>query len=450
MNATGMEKGRASFPQIKAQRGGMQTFFIVWFGQMVSLTGSSMTGFALGVWIFQQTGSATNFALTLLFNMLPRALISPLAGVIADRRDRRLIMILTDVGAGVTTVATGLLLMTGQLEIWHIYLFTALNSSFGALQGPAFSASVTHLVPKAQYGRANGMLQLGGGVGQIIAPVLAGALIAAIGLQGVLLVDMATFLFAVLTLLAIRFPGPETGRHAAEGGGSWAKDVAQGWRYLVARPGLMGLALIFTLVNFFVGTAEAVLTPMILSFTTPDRLGVILSVGGVGMLIGGVLMSVWGGGRRKVYAVFGSYALLGLAVVLAGTAPSVGLVTAAVFLAFLCLPTVMGASQAIMQVKVAPDVQGRVFALRAMLNTSAFAVAYLIGGPLADRVFEPLMADGGALSGSMGRLIGAGPGRGMGLMFVVMGLLAVATAVSAFAYPRIRNVEVELPDAVES
>ena len=245
------------------------------------------------------------------------------------------------------------------------------------------------------------------------------------------------------------FPGPKTESHGAEGHGSWAKDMWQGWGYLVARPGLMGLVVIFTLVNFFVGTAEAVLTPMILSFTTPEGLGVIFSVGGVGMLIGGVLMNMWGGGGRKVYAVFGSYAMLGLAVVLAGTAPSVGLVTAAVFLAFLFLPTVMGASQAIMQVKVAPDVQGRVFALRAMLNTSAFAVAYLIGGPLADKVFEPLMTDGGTLAGSLGRLIGVGPGRGMGLMFVVMGLLAIATAASAFAYPRIRNVETELPDAVQ-
>jgi DHA3 family macrolide efflux protein-like MFS transporter len=210
--------------------------------------------------------------------MLPRAIFSPFAGVFADRWDRRWIMILTDVGAGVTTVATALLLMTGQLEIWHIYLFTALNSSFGALQGPAFGAAVTHLVPKAQHGQANGMIQLGGGVGQIIAPVLAGVLIAAIGLQGVLLVDMATFLFAVLISFVIRFPGPKTAKGPAEPHSSWARDMWHGWRYLATRPGLMGLVVIFTLVNFFVGTAEAVLTPMILSFTTPEGLGVILSV----------------------------------------------------------------------------------------------------------------------------------------------------------------------------
>lgn len=428
----------------------MRTFLAIWLGQLVSLTGSSMTGFALGVWVYQQTGSATNFALTLLFNMLPRAIVSPFAGLLADRWDRRWIMILSDVGAGVTTVATALLLITNQLEVWHIYLFTALNSGFGALQAPAAGAAVTQLVPKTQYGRANGLMQLGSGIGHVIAPVLAGVLISLIQLQGVLLIDMATFFFAVFTLLVIRFPRPETTPEAGAGQGSWVQQARQGWCYLVTRPGLMGLVVIFTLANFFVGVAEAVLTPMILSFTSPDTLGMILSAGGIGMLIGGLFISIWGGGQRKVYAVFGSNALLGLGVVLAGLAPSVGLVTAAVFLAFLCLPTVMGASQAILQVKVAPDIQGRVFSLRMMLNTLSFAIAYLIGGPLADQVFEPLMAVDGLLAGSVGQVIGIGSGRGMGLMFVVMGCLSILTAISAFAYPRIRNVEVEVPDAVEN
>ena len=183
-----------------------QTFLIVWLGQVVSLLGSSMTGFALGVWIYQETGSATGFALTLLFNMLPRAVLAPAAGVIADRYNRRLVMVVADLGAGVTTVLTALLFLSGQLDVWHIYLFTALNSSFGALQGPAFGASVTQLVPKAHFGRANGLMELGQGVSQILAPVLAGLLIVGAGLWSVLMVDMATFFFAVLTLLLVRFP----------------------------------------------------------------------------------------------------------------------------------------------------------------------------------------------------------------------------------------------------
>lgn len=201
-------------------------------------------------------------------------------------------------------------------------------------------------------------------------------------------------------------------------------------------------------VNMFAGVAEAVLTPMILSFASPDTLGMIISAGGMGMLAGSVLLSVWGGGKRRVVTVFISDALLGLSVLAAGLAPSVPLVTAASFVAFMCVPITIGTSQTILQVKVAPDVQGRVFALRNTLTTLAFAFAYLIGGPLADGVFEPLLVVDGPLAGSIGQLIGVGPGRGMGLMFIVTGSLAVLTAISAFAYPRVRRVEIELPDAV--
>jgi uncharacterized membrane protein (DUF485 family) len=216
-------------------------------------------------------------------------------------------------------------------------------------------------------------------------------------------------------------------------------QIRQAVRYLLDRPGLFGLTLVLALANFFVGVAEAVLTPMVLSFTSPNKLGLVLTIGGIG-----------GGGKRKVYAAFGAYALLGASVIVAGVQPSITLVSIALFLVFFFLPTVMSASQAIMQAKVAPEIQGRVFGLRMFVNTLAFAVAYLLGGPLADNIFEPWMVEGGALAGILGPVIGIGPGRGMGLMFISMGLLSVITALSAFAYPRIRRVEVELPDMVES
>lgn len=428
----------------------MKTFIIVWIGQVVSLLGSSMTGFALGVWVFQQTGSAASFALTLLFNMLPKALIAPFAGVLADRYDRRKIMIAADLSAGVATMFVFALFVTGDLSIWHIYLLTALNASASALQGPAFSAAITQLVPKSQFDRANGLQQLGDGVGQIIAPILAGVLIGVFGLASVLLVDMVTFMFAVGLLLFVRFPDfRKTEAKRIEDQETWQAQIWRAVDYLRVRPGLLGLMLVFTLVNFFVGMAEAVLTPMALHFTTPENLGLIMTVGGVGMLVGSLPVTVFGAGKRKVYAVFGAYAFLGLAVFLAGLQPSVLLVSVAVFLAFLSLPTVMSASQAILQAKVAQSIQGRVFGLRIFLNTLSFAIAYLIGGFLADVLFEPLMAENGLLAASVGRFIGVGPGRGMGLMFVLMGILSMISALSAFAYPRIRRVEIELPDMVE-
>jgi MFS family permease len=428
----------------------MRTFLVVWSGQVVSILGSGITGFALGVWIYQQTGSATSFALTLLFNMLPKALLAPFAGILADHYDRRWIMILSDLTAGMATIITAYLFMSGNLHLWHIYLLTAINASASALQGPAFSASLTQLVPKDQFGRANGMLQLGEGVGQLLAPVLAGVLIATLGLGGVLLVDMATFLFAVGTLFLVRFPSyQKKTERKSESKDAWLLQLRKALGYLWDRPGLLSLVLVFTLVNFFVGVAEAVLTPMVLNFTTPDRLGLIMTIGGVGMLGGSLLMSIFGGGQRKVYAVFGAYAMLGVGVLIAGLSPSIILVAVAVFIAFFFLPTVMSGSQAIMQAKVSPDIQGRVFGLRIMLNNLSFALAFTLSGYLADTIFEPLLMQEGVLAGNIGRIIGIGPGRGMGLMFVLMGILAIITALSAFGYPRLRRVEIELPDMVD-
>jgi MFS family permease len=228
---------------------------------------------------------------------------------------------------------------------------------------------------------------------------------------------------------------------------AWA-PFADAITYLWVRPGLLGLLLLFALVNFFVGMAEAVLTPMILSFTSAENLGLIMTAGGIGMLVGSLLATAYGDRWRKIYTIFGAYALIGVAVFMAGLHPSVLLVGGAVFLAFLALPTVMSASQSIMQAKVAPQLQGRVFGLRIFLNTAAFAVAYLLGGILADSLFEPLMLNGGPLTNLLGPMIGIGPGRGMGLMFMLMGVLATIAALSAFAHPRIRHVESELPDMV--
>ena len=428
----------------------MRVFLVVWFGQVVSILGSSMTGFALGVWIFQQTGSATSFALTLLFNMLPKALVSPVAGILADHYDRRKIMIMTDLTAGIATFVTAFLFLTGNLSIWHIYLLTAINASASAIQAPAFGAAVTQLVPKNQFGRANGLIQLGEGIGLVLAPLLAGVFIGLFGLASVLLFDMATFVIAVSILILVRFPGliqTKEAELAVES--TWKNQLRQAVKYLWIRPGLLGLMLVFTLANFFLGAAEAVLTPMVLSFTSADKLGLIMTIAGLGMLIGSLLVTAFGNIQWKAYAVFGAYTLLGTAVVVAGLLPSIVLISSALFLAFFALPAVMSFSQAIMQSKVDPKIQGRVIGLRMFMNTLAFAAAYLLGGTLADRLFEPLMAETGFLAASVGSIIGTGPGRGMGLMFTIMGILAILTALGGFAHPRLRNVERELPDMVE-
>jgi DHA3 family macrolide efflux protein-like MFS transporter len=426
----------------------MRTFSLVWAGQAVSLLGSSMSGFALGVWVFLKTGSAVSFALTLLLNMLPKAVLAPAAGLWADRRDRRWILIVTDLVAGLATASAAMLFLAGQLAVWHVYALTAWNAAASALQGPAFGAAITQLVPKERYGQANGMVQIGEAAAQIGAPVLAGAMLGSLGLVSVLLTDLGTLLFAVAVLAACRFPPLRASEGSrAVGRAHWPSQLGEAFGYVRSRPGLLGLIEAFALVNLFVGVAEALLTPMVLSFAAPETLGLIMTVGGLGMLIGSLLFTATGGGRRRIYAVFGGYAVLSIGVVLAGLRPSAPLIGAAVFLAFLALPTVMGASQTILQAKVAPTIQGRVFGLRMALNTLAFAIAYTLSGLLADRVFEPFMASHTQLAILFGSVIGFGSGRGKGLLFIVTGILAIGTALSAFASPRIRRVELELPDA---
>ena len=338
------------------KRGGMgalRRFLVVWLGQLVSTIGSGMTGFVLGVSVYAQTGSTTDFALIFLAGMLPRALLAPLAGMLADRWDRRRVMILSDLGAALSTLVALVLALSGQMVVWQIYLVTAATGAFGALRVPAYIASASTLVPKDQYGRIGGMLQLSDALGQVVAPVLAGTLIATVRLPSVLLIDLASFGIALLTLAITRFPRLEAPAQARQG--SLVREALVGWDYLVARPGLLALLIVFAIGNFFVGNAQALLTPMILSFSSPATLGIVLSVGGAGMVVGGVTLSIWGGGKRRIATVLGAYALLGLSILAAGLAPSPIVVGAALFFAYLSLPFVIGATSFLQQKLMPPQ-----------------------------------------------------------------------------------------------
>jgi DHA3 family macrolide efflux protein-like MFS transporter len=424
------------------------TFLIVWLGQVVSLVGSGLTSFALGIWVFEQTGSAMQFALIGLSAVLPRVLVSPLAGAVVDRWDRRRVMIASDVGAGLSTLVVVFLLLNARLEIWHIYLLACVNAAFGTVQWPAFAATTSLLVSKANLGRANGMVQFGQAASEILAPALAGVLVGVIRLEGVILIDVVTFVFAVTTLLVVRFPRPRVDGSEVPEKVSLRSDLSFGWRYISARPGLVGLLVFFAVVNFLWGMVGALITPMILTWTSTDALGAIISIAGVGMLTGSLIMSVWGGPRRRINGVLNFEMLSGFCFVLMGLRPSFWLVAAGAFGAHVTIAIVFGSNQAIWQSRVEPQVQGRVFATQQMVARSAAPLAYLLAGLLADRVFNPLLTIDGPLAGSLGQVLGTGPGRGIGLLFVLMGAVKVAITLLGRSDPHLRNVEDELPEAV--
>lgn len=424
------------------------TFAIVWLGQFVSVVGSGLTSFALGVWVFQRTGSPTQFALIGLSAVLPRVLISPLAGVVVDRWDRRKIMILSDLGAGLGTAALVLLLMNDRLEIWTIYLITCFSSAFGAFQWPAYAAATTLLIPKENLGRANGLVHFGRAAAEILSPLMAGVLLQSIHLYGVILVDFATFFFAVGALLFVRFPSPQRPHGHGPAGSSWSRDLTFGLKYLLARKGLLGLLAFFVPVNLIWGMVGALITPMILGFTTSDALGAILSIAGLGMLSGSVIMTIWGGPRRRVAGVLGFEFMSGVCFILIGLRPEFWTTALGAFGAHLTIAMVYGSNQALWQTKVEPAVQGRVFAAQQMVERIASPLAYLLAGPLAEKVFEPMLAPSGELAATLGMVVGIGAGRGIGLLFMVMGVVKLAVVLAGYANPRVRQVEDELPDMV--
>ncbi|HRJ75546.1 MAG TPA: MFS transporter, partial [Anaerolineales bacterium] len=240
---------------------GMFGFTIVWIGQIVSVLASMMTQFALTIWMFQETGSATALGLLQVFFITPFLIISPIAGVMIDRHNRKLMMMVSDLAAGVATVLILVFQAMGILEFWHLYVAAVINGLGNAFQWPAYSAAISTMVPKEQLGRANGMMSLIEAGPGVIAPLLAGVLLPFIALTGILFIDVFTFLFAIGTLLFVHIPQPEKTEEGAKGQGNVWQEAAYGFKYIFARPSLLGLQLIFFVGNLFAGISFTLVAP---------------------------------------------------------------------------------------------------------------------------------------------------------------------------------------------
>lgn len=428
---------------------GMRAFTIVWIGQAFSLLGTSMTAFALTIWAFQLTGSATALALVQFFHITPLLLISPVAGAIVDRSNRKLMMMLSDLASGLATIAVLILYLLGDLQIWHLYLVSVISGTFQTFQWPAYSAAITMIVPKQHYARAHAMNDLAGNTSGIFAPVLAGALLAFIGLGGILAIDIFTFLIAIGSLLVVHIPQPKVTEEGKASQGSLWKESIYGFRYIFKRPSLLGLQLVFLVGNFFATLAYTLIPPMVLARTDNNSIlfGSVQTAGAIGGVVGGLAMSAWGGPKRKVHGVLGGWAASGLlGLFLLGLGRNLPLWVVGSFFGAFFVPLINSSNQAIWQSKVAPDLQGRVFAIRRLIAWFVNPLATLIAGPLADFALEPAMRQGGALSGTFGWISGVGPGAGMALIVMFAGMAATFVGLGGYAVRVVRLAEELLPD----
>jgi DHA3 family macrolide efflux protein-like MFS transporter len=393
---------------------GVRAFLMVWAGQLVSLVGSGMTALAIGIQIFQQTGSAARFTLVTFCAAAPPLLALPLAGPLIDRWDRRRLLILCDLIAASATCLVAWTAGGGQLSLPLACLVVAVMSIATGLQWPTHAALVTTLVPREHLGRAGGLTQVANGTANVLAPLLAGALLPIVGLSGIALIDLATFGVSILLLAAAPIP-----KKIVEPGAprrSYRADIPFGLRYIFGRRDLAVLLLMFTAVSFFTEMAAVLFTPLILTLSTPATLGRILALGSLGLIGGGILMGVWGGPRRPASGAAAFAALGGAGGVLVGLSESVAWLAAAAALYFFCEPLMSGCSQIAWQRTVPADVQGRVFATRSVLAASAMPLASLAAGPLADR-------------------------SGIPVIFVAMGSLSILTALLALASEPLRRLD---------
>lgn len=433
---------------------GMRTFVIIWVGQIASMLGSAMTTFALTIWAFEETGRATDLALISFFYMAPLLVTAPFIGVLVDRYNRKLMMMISDLASGLLTIAGLFLYTAGQLEVWHLFVISTLMGVFQGFQWPAYSAAITLMLDKKHYTRANSMLELAQSGSSVFAPLAAGALLAVIGLRGVMLIDVVTFVFAISTLLFVHIPDPERPSEQQTEKSSMWSELAYALRYLKERPSLLLLQSMFMVGNFFATIAFTLLAPMILARTGSNELifGSVQTFGAIGGVVGGLAVSAWGGFKRRIDGVLVGWlvSMSGLVIVGLGRPEPLWAALpvwgAGALISSLASSLINASNQAIWQSKVAPGVQGRVFSLRRFIAIAIIPLAQLISGPLADQVMEPAMQPGGALTGVFGWLVGTGPGAGMALIITMAGLGGVIVSLASALIPTIRQVESLLPD----
>jgi len=426
----------------------MRTFIFIWLGQVLSLTGTAMTTFALTIWAWQVTGEATALALVGFFSFAPAVLFSPVAGALVDRWDRKLVIVLADLGACVSTVAVLLLYVTGNPQVWHLYVTGAIASVFQSFHFPAYSAAITMIVPKEQYARASGMISIAQSASGVFAPVFGAVLLAFAGFASVMAVDILTCLAAVAVVLSSTIPSPPASDEGSKGRGGLLKESLYGFHYIRQRPGLLGLLLVFFATNLILSLVGTLISPLILARTSNDKiiLGIVQSVAALGGLAGGLMLAVGGGPKRRVDGVLMGIAVSSLFVSVFGLGKEMYVWGLASFMGMLLIPVANGSSQAIWQAKVEPDLQGRVFSARLLIAQVSGPASMLLGGLLADHVFEPAMMTDGSLASLFGGLVGTGPGAGMSLIFVITGILGVLVGLGGYAISSVRNVESALPD----
>ncbi|MFD0661889.1 non-ribosomal peptide synthetase/MFS transporter [Thermocatellispora tengchongensis] len=425
-------------------RPSMGRFLTVAASQQISMIGSALVGWALPLTILTGSGSITQFSILAVLN-LAGLLISPLAGAIVDRGDRRRVLLLADCASAAIQTVLGALILFGDVRLWQIYVLVASLSIASGFQRLAYTSAVPQLVPKHYLGHAMGVTQMTNGVAQLIVPLIAAGLLAWIGLGGIVAIDVASYGVAIAVVLLVRFPDTLPWRPREP----LSTEIAKGFSYTWNDRGLRAMLTFFAVLNIFLSPPLLLVAPLVLSFATLADVSVISVVTGLAAMLAGLTMALWGGPRRRHFrgVLISSVAIAGGAVV-TGLSPSLVVVGAGAFALTYSLTLMNAIYSTIVQLKVPFRFHGRVFALNTLVAWSTLPIGMGVVAPLGAALFDPMLAPGGALAPTAGAVIGVGPGRGIAFLYLVCALGMLLVVAGALRVRRLARLDTDMPDAL--
>jgi len=405
------------------QKTNYSKFLLLWSGELVSAIGGGLTSFGLGVYVFQKTGSAGSMALVTLLAFLPTLLLSVPAGVIADRYDRRLLMMIGDGLSALGLVYILVCMLKGEAALYQICIGVFVSSVFSSLLEPSYKATVTDLLTKEEYSKASGMVSVAGGARYLISPFIAGFLLTVSDIKLLLLIDICTF-FITATCTAIVRAGIKS--RMAENKMTFLESFKEGWDAITRKRGVVILIIVSSFMTCFMGTIQVLSGPLILDFTNSSVLGVAQTISACGMLVSSVIIGIRGLKKNFTRILSTSLILAGLAMIGFCLKENIYLICCFGFLFFFMLPFANNCLDYLVRTNIDADKQGRAWGLIGFLSQIGYVVAYGSVGLLADKI---------AL------IRGIGIGRGAADVIMVSGLLLTIGAVALYQFKDVRDLE---------
>jgi len=416
---------------------GFLLFSIIWFGDFISTIGSGLTAFALGVYAFRVTGQAAASAMVVLCNFLPAFLLRPIGGVLADRMNRLLLLLVGNFGSAAGILLVLVLVTLYPHQLWIVYPGLIISSVFFGLQNPAYKASVSDFIPAKLYAKASGLVQLSSASQFLISPILGGILMSLFNIHYVLTIDIMTFVFSAIIVLVVKLSAKMIKAELNKAPSHFLKDMVEGMKPITQSRGISVLVILLALLLFCIGLIEALSIPLVLSFTSARSLGIAQSVSAIGMILSSILVSMFERKRKNVHVLGVSLLAMGICFSFIGIFPSIWAIIVPSFLFFCVVPFANSSIDVLLRTNISNELQGRAWAMISVCTTAGAILAYSTSGYLADKIFNPLFLSHGFFAHSLGRVFGVGPGRGIAFMFFIAG---VSVAMLSFAVLRSKAI----------